>query len=571
MSVHSLRSEVSRLESELRRVQAINNELRGELATVTNGVSRAQSQLENFNAHIQNTLQSSTNMMDSSHSRVVEAIALQGEIEKIYVRFKNIELANKKIREANNKKFYDFATFRTVRKIVQGIMDNLDVHMVSNNTITKSVETQHLQSPDYWLTCALISVMAWKNDDKALAERALARAVSLDKKHSSIFLMLFNLRMERDEAALKWFGMYQQCEQKGSDQRTFLMLFSLISKTLSDNVSEESRGQISQYINSVLLSNAEAEDFDESDIVTKIKYQYSRLRSSGQMEYPLLKKYCLSSELLNSNLILAKNNINILEFIIKLINVPIDQRNEFIKDFVDELISAPNPTEESVYDDIAYNELVIKLEGEVEAAKEQFAEQQQLAMAEINLIVEITNWVFDKNNPEINGQSRLNMFTLTKDFQKKAIISYADDYRSKQTSVLPISINEYSTDMDFKNATGEKSKIERFYEDKKNAVLSTIKDWKAYVGFGVALLSAAGAFFVGMFLLIVTALAAGYGVFVLLSNKSQKKQAELSCFDSIRTTTDIMQNLFSEFSRYGVEFDEYDTYHDKIINELNKI
>lgn len=54
--------------------------------------------------------------------------------------------------------------------------------MVSDQTITRSVEVQHLQTPDYWLTCVLISVMAWRNDDKELADRAMDRAIKLDKR-----------------------------------------------------------------------------------------------------------------------------------------------------------------------------------------------------------------------------------------------------------------------------------------------------------------------------------------------------------------------------------------------------
>ena len=221
MSNYALQSELNALERELSQAQQINRELRGELSTITNGVSNANKELNDYNSKIRNTLDNCNGTMNSSHQRVVDAIALQGEIEVLYTRFKHVELANKKIRECNNKKYYDFANYRTVRKIVQGIMDNLDVQMVSDKTITKSVEVQHLQTPDYWLTCVLISVMAWRNNDKELADRAMARAINLDKKNSAIFYMLFNLRMGRDEAALKWFYTYQECELKGSDQRTF--------------------------------------------------------------------------------------------------------------------------------------------------------------------------------------------------------------------------------------------------------------------------------------------------------------------------------------------------------------
>lgn len=62
----------------------------------------------------------------------------------------------------------------------------------------------------------------WRNDDKELADRAMDRAIKLDKKNSAIFYMLFNLRMGREEAALKWFYTYQECDLKGSDQRALL-------------------------------------------------------------------------------------------------------------------------------------------------------------------------------------------------------------------------------------------------------------------------------------------------------------------------------------------------------------
>ena len=35
----------------------------------------------------------------------------------------------------SNKKYYDFNNYRTVRKVVQGMMDNLDIHMISEMCI----------------------------------------------------------------------------------------------------------------------------------------------------------------------------------------------------------------------------------------------------------------------------------------------------------------------------------------------------------------------------------------------------------------------------------------------------
>ena len=87
-------------------------------------------------------------------------------------------------------------------------------------------------------------------------------SIKLDKKNSAVFYMLFNLRMGREEAALKWFMLYQECELKGSDQKTFLMLFSLLSKTVKDNVEDKVKYEVFDFINKVIAMNAKSEGFD---------------------------------------------------------------------------------------------------------------------------------------------------------------------------------------------------------------------------------------------------------------------------------------------------------------------
>lgn len=475
MSNYALRSELNALERELSQAQQINRELRGELSTITNGVSNANKELSDYNSKIRNTLDNCNGTMNSSHQRVVDAIVLQGEIEVLYTRFKHVELANKKIRECNNKKYYDFANYRTVRKIVQGIMDNLDVQMVCDKTITKSVEVQHLQTPDYWLTCVLISVMAWRNNDKELADRAMARAINLDKKDSAIFYMLFNLRMGRDEAALKWFYTYQECELKGSDQRTFLMLFSLVSKTLSDTVDENTKNEVFSFIKKVIDANMKASGYNEDEIIARIKHYFNRMQPSDQLQYSMLRKCCGEFDQLTSTMMQAKNNINILEFILKTSNVPEEQKNTFLKGYIDELIASPNQAEKEVYDEIAYNELVIKLEGDVSAAKEQFDAEQTKNANDLNLIDEMIDWIYERESQEVNGQIKLSMFTLTKMLQEKAAESHVEDYRARRKNNYAATLGEYSTTINFKREDEEYDKIKKFYTEKKDAELATIK------------------------------------------------------------------------------------------------
>lgn len=571
MSNYDLQSQLNQLQSELRELERYNAELRGELSAIERGVSRAQQNLEDYNGYIRGTLDQCNNTMASSHQRVIDAIEIQGEIERLYKRFKQVELANKKIRAANNVKYYDFENYRTVRKIVQGIMDNLDVNLVSNKTITKSVEVQHLQIPDYWLTCVLISVMAWKNDDRELAERAIARAIKLDKKSSCVFYMLFNLRMEREEAALKWFYTYQECELKGSDQRTFLLLFSLVSSSVTEHLGAHAKQEIDTFIRKIIDANAKASGYHEEEHINQIRHYFDRMKTSDPLNYVLLKKHCAEFNQLSENMRCARNNKNILEFILRTVNVPTEQKNLFLKNYIDELIASPNQMEQDIYDEIAYNELVIHYEGDVETARAEFDAEQTRKANDLNLIAEMIDWIYEKDSRDVNAQTRYNMFVLSKHIQEAAADLYVEDYRSRRCTKQHVTIGTYASEVDFEKRDDALQNISEFFAGKRDEALSAIKSWSAYVGFGIGAAAIAGAFFAGYWLFAGAIIGIGYGGFTLLSNHSQKKQLEQHCIESIKFTDDTMLQLFDEYDKYQQEFDEYDQYYDRIREELKKL
>lgn len=564
--------DVNYMKSQVNEQQRVNNHLRQELGIVESGVMRARNDLEETNSYIQNTLDDSSRKMNSSHDRVLAAYEIQGEIEKMYVRFKNMEMANKKIRACNNRKYYDFANYRTVRKLVQGIMDNLDVNMVSDQVIYKSIERQHLQTPDFWLTCVLISIMAWKNDDKELSDRAMARAVSLDKKHSCVFFMLFNLRMGRDEAALKWFLSYQECELKGSDHRTFLMLFSLVSKTLQDNVDENIRDQIMSYIVRTIEFCAASEGFSQEELVDMICGYLDRMKPAEQLKYDLLRKCCSQFGDLTDVMMQAKNNINILEFILQTMNVSVEQKNDFLKGYIDELMEEENDAEKAVYEEIEYNELIIRYEGVTERAEEVFEREKKRRENDLNLVSEMIRWIYDREqNQDVNGQIRLNMFTLTRHLQEAAVEKHVEDYRRRIKTQLPITVYDYSTQMDFQNEQGELAKAERHYHSVKEEKLAAVKDLPAYIAFGAAAAAGIGAIFLGLWLLAVTVGGIGFGVFTLFSNRSRRKLYEVECRNSISRAQEMIRGLFGEYRDYRTQLQEYDGYYARIQNELLRV
>ena len=92
-------------------------------------------------------------------------------------------------------------------------------------------------------------------------------------------------------------------------------------------------------------------------------------------------------------------------------------------------------------------------------------------------------WIYDLGNEKINGQMRLNMFTLLKTFQQKAADSYFWKYRSLYKDVHPVGILDYTSDVNFREEEKEMSKIEQFYAEQQKQELSEVKNITAYMHF----------------------------------------------------------------------------------------
>lgn len=564
-------SDISSLEAELNRQRSINRELQSELSMIASGVNSAYDRLEAYNGKICSALDTSRSMLDASENRMEAALEVQGEIERLYVRFKAMELANKRIRECNNRKYYDFANYRTVRKIVQGMMDNLDIHMVSDEVIYKSVEESHLKTPDYWLTGVLLSVMAWKNDDRELAERSMTIAMELDKKSSAIFYMLFNLRMRREDAALKWFQQYQQCELKGADQRTFLLLFSLISKTInqSEELSPRSREEIDAFIRQVVERTANAQGYSREQMIDRIQEHLSRMVPREQPDYPMLRKHCADYKRLAAVLMQAKANIPLLEFFKSVLHVQPEERNVFLKGFVDELILQANSQEKEVYEEISYNETIIRMEGDVDRAKQEFGARKVHDEKELNLVAEMIDWVYGADRQDVNGQSRLSMYILTRDLHREALKRRAEAYRSCDRSHGSTTIADYTTSMDFNDERGECAKATAFFQKKRDGILAGLKNLKAYLGFGVGAAAAVGAIAAQTYILLaLTLLGAGYGGVVMLKNRSAARQAEAQCQTDSQMACQTIAELCREYAAYEKEYQSYDAYDQLLRQEL---
>lgn len=581
MSNIALSMRLSELKSRLAQERAYNSKLRSELNAINSAASNASSELSRYDARVQSELGSANNDILSSEQKGMSAIEIQENIEFLFRRFKNVESATKRIRECNNRRYYEFANYRNIRKIVLGMLDNMNLGMVDMSVITRAVEINHLQLPDYWLTCALLSIMAWCNDDEMMARRCVERAVKLSRKDSVIFYMLFNMRMQRKNAVLKWLKSYEEDDFKGADSGTFLLLFSLMCQCVSMDVGEELRKEVEKFIwrefQQVTQMNPMA-SFEASQTV--VGY-FNRMGTDAVMtSYPAMVKHIKDIEELSCALGKAKNNTNIIDYFQHIVSFKHEHKNRILENYIEELVATPNDAEVEVFKTIEYNERIIRLKGDVDAANDEQHAADAHQKSKLNLLQEMIDWIYDAKSPCQDGKIRICLFAMCRSVQEMACEAYRKAYLSMLKTVHPIAIDGYSTDLDFKALEAENAKVVHYFEGIRDDELAKVSEVPVYIAGGVCSLSVIGSivckivggnaavWMIPLLVLAVISLVVMMGL--KLSNKITRLKIRKKCSDAVAKTQACIRQMYDEFVAYCNEVRQYDELYPEIMDLLKK-
>lgn len=414
--------------------------------------------------------------------------------------------------------------------------------------------------------------MAWRKDDRELAKQALERACKLDKKETAVFFLVFNLRIGRDSAALKWFEYYQTCDLTGEDDRTFLLLFSIVNQAVNEDCSDEVISKVRAFIRRIIDDDIKRNGYSESDMIGRILYYLNRFVPHDTIGYTVLLKYCKERDFLASQMMLAKANIHILDFILKTIHVTDAERKDYLNSFIEEIVKKPNSVELEVEDEICYNELIIKNQGNVEAAQKQFEQIKVHRENDFDIITEMIDWIYRTGKDDnVHPMVRANMFAVTKELNQKSVRAFVQSYRSRFKINYDIQINDYATNANLTDFAGEAGKLKNYIESKKAALLRTVKTWPSFLGFGAAALGIVGAVMLSPAMLVFTVGGAAFGAGYLLYGKSKRKSIIRDHDNEYQVSEGILNGIVNEFVAYRQEYAQYDSYAQKIAEEFDKI
>lgn len=576
MDINELKSDLSRLDGQLKDILRKNANIREEIDYVTKSIERANSEIEEYNEKVESDLEKSKNILQSSTEMMLSSYELELEVENVYRSFKRVEDANKRIRELQDELYYSFDEYRTVRRVILALLDSFDIEVVDDEVLEKSIEKKQLKSPDYWLTAACIAILYWKKDNKHKANKALKKALELDEKNTCIFFMIFNLMVEREESAGLWFKRYQKTYMQKSDDETFLMLLSILNNKVNDPNLNPIGVDIKDYVSKQLKSKESKTN--ENEIVNFISNYFIRLDVPETSYYKNLSNYCLDVDKLTLILSRAKNNNTILEFINKINNFSSDDKHIYLKNYMDRIVDSPSEKEQELYDEIAYQEEIIKAKGDIATAKEIYEQKKIEDKSPLNLADKMIGWIFNPNEKNISSLTIWNMFSLTKDINIKAANKYFDSYRKMVTSERNVRINDYENLCDFDNPDREDSKVIGFYEKKKTTLLRKVSIIPTLLSLIIAVCGIVSGlylannkydlfylgFVVGLGFLIITSIN------IFLFNR-KRQNIKLRIFNECREAQGIMKNLCYEYTQYMRDYDTNDAISDDIIRALEAL
>ena len=429
MANEDLKYKIAELQREIGAVERELNEINGELNMIANSAASNNTLLMGTANALSNSMANNASSLDYTNGMINATFDTQLQIKELFFIFKDMETANKKIRALNNKLFFDFRDHAKVRKIVYALMDNLNLDIVSNETIYNTIEKEHLKQPDFWLTYVLLAVMFWKSNDQAKTEQCVAAALKLNEKNTVLFMFQFNLAVHRYSAALKWLQIFEKLGMNGSDAKTLLMLVSSLESKINnfDDRTNPVAIEVANFIRAKVKEDNT--DVDHNALVADVCSFMEKLDTPETLKYEWYRKYVADYQQMANALSKAKNNETILEYFTDISHIVANEKNTVLDNYMSKLISEPSEGEKAIYDEIEYNENIIKAVEEIKTskglitsldfkkiAKERYLAKKKHDESKLNSVLELMNWSYNGCDETINTLTKWNIFVLNKEY-----------------------------------------------------------------------------------------------------------------------------------------------------------
>jgi len=378
--------------------------------------------------------------VDTKVNKVTDSVkTIEDEIKNFMVEIRGTTIvsnAKQSIMMSQEELNKQYGHYDSVRRKINGIFQATDINAVRKSTIENISEQVIIDTPNYWLAPALVSLCAWLTDNQDLANRALKEAMNRDDEKTSLLFCLIHLRANRYETAIKWLNRYLEMQDPAKMESKIITILDAIT---NGNFGIDAKEICLQKIDSWIKELASQPGYKEIQVDRWTTYINSLINQKPPSdEFDFIQKY--TSELDRVNKILAVSNsrktiLNELKNIIKEEqNINISTTNQIDK-LINMLVFNYENDELELKKDIAKNKLIIEENGNVTKATERFKETELAFQKSIDFYSQLTNITLEYKSTKPTINTRKMALALSKDWISESYNNISKDFTTNDLNI----------------------------------------------------------------------------------------------------------------------------------------
>jgi hypothetical protein len=476
-------------------------------------------------------------------------------------RSKQLQLAETRVVKVRQELESTYGHYGEVRRRATGILQALDVHLVTDETVQSTTEEVMVGTPRYWLAPALVALAAWSRDDEELAKRALTEALKRDSDKTALFFALVLRRLGRREATARWLGHFFARQDPRELRREFVVLLDAVSLGA---FGPESQAIVGDEVGAWLEALGQEAGF----LATQQQRWQAKLaaltRPVAGDTYASLARFSPAWPQLQASLSAVLRNGFVIEHFRAIVDgelqVPRHVETQ-IDTLLDGLVSDFDTEELPLRTEEARLQAIIDHDGDLDQATATFQDRQQALLELIDFPTLLANAAM---NPEESGASRGTQrlaVALSRDWIVAAHDGLTAATRSAAPAEIPLYIEEWQASVGAETEDDALAGgLARHMDGRRDAAVAAIKfnglPLACAIGGGVlALLGLVTLTIVIIAIALLPAIYAGWSYFQLEPRRAAARQAGDEAKQ--RALADL-QGCISEVVEYRREWEAED-------------
>ena len=310
---------------------------------------------------------------------------------------KALQLAETRVGVLSQQLQTEFGYYAEIRRLAVGILQGVDVGVLSDDTLRASTEEVMMKAPGYWLAPVLVMVAAWIRQDQPTMQKALAEALRRDDYKTTLFLVLVMRRLGRREASMLWLQRYFRHQDPRHLDREFITLLESIATGLFPPAARQlMQEHLAQWL--ALLTAG-------GGFVEKQRQKWDEFMEAqaagvppAAPTYPLLSQHAANW----GELAISLNRAQVHDLLRKHFMAITAGAHDFstglntqLDETLSRLVSNFDEEELPLHQEVQLNRLIVQHEGDKQAAQAQFGAQSELFDQQVDLLQLLTNALFD--------------------------------------------------------------------------------------------------------------------------------------------------------------------------------